>query len=60
VQVICEASGGYERGVLRALQHAGVVVSLVQASRVRQFARAAGVLAKTDAIDASVLPKPKN
>jgi transposase len=55
VQVICEASGGYERGVLRALQHAGVVVSLVQASRVRQFARAAGVLAKTDALDASVL-----
>jgi transposase len=55
VQVICEASGGYERGVLRALQHAGVMVSLVQASRVRQFARAAGVLAKTDAIDASVL-----
>ena len=55
VQVICEASGGYERGVLRALHHAEVRVSLVQANRVRQFARAAGVLAKADAIDAKVL-----
>ena len=38
-----------------ALSYVGVRVSLVQASRVRQFARAAGVLAKTDAIDARVL-----
>lgn len=55
VQVICEASGGYERGLVRALQEAGIAVSLVQASRVRQYARAGGVLAKTDAIDAEVL-----
>jgi transposase len=32
-----------------------VKVSLVQANRVRQFARAAGILAKTDRIDAEVL-----
>ena len=55
VQVICEASGGYERGVLKALQTGGLKVSLVQAGRVRQFARAAGILAKTDSIDAQVL-----
>ena len=41
VQVICEASGGYERGLVQTLQGAGIKVSLVQASRVRQFARAA-------------------
>jgi transposase len=55
VQVICEASGGYERGLLQALQRAGIKVSLVQASRVRQFGRACGILAKTDCIDARLL-----
>ena len=55
VQVICEPSGGYERGLIQALMNSGVKVSLVPANRVRQFARAAGVLAKTDEIDAKVL-----
>ena len=55
VQVICEASGGYERASVRVLQEAQIKVSVVQASRVRQFARAAGILAKTDRIDADVL-----
>jgi transposase len=55
VQVICEASGGYERGLVEALQRSGVRVSLVQASRVRQFARASGLWAKTDRIDAQLL-----
>jgi transposase len=55
VQVICEPSGGYERALVRALVRAQLKVSLVPANRVRQFARAAGILAKTDRIDASVL-----
>jgi transposase len=55
VQVICEASGGYERALVRALVRAQLKVSLVPANRVRQFARAAGILAKTDRIDAKVL-----
>jgi transposase len=55
MQVICESSGGYERGLVRALVRVRVKVSLVQANRVRQFARAAGILAKTDCIDAQVL-----
>ena len=55
VQVVCEASGGYERGVVEALQQAGIAVSVVQASRVRQFARASGIWAKTDRLDAGVL-----
>src|SRR5437868_5750743 len=55
VQVICEPSGGYERMLIQALVGAQVRVSLVQANRVRQFARAAGILAKTDTIDARVL-----
>ena len=55
VQVICESSGGYERALVQALARARIKVSLVQANRVRQFARAAGILAKTDRIDAEVL-----
>ena len=52
VQVICEPSGGYERMLVQALARAQIRVSLVQANRVRQFARASGILAKTDRIDA--------
>jgi transposase len=55
VQVICEPSGGYERPLLEALWAAGLAVSLVHAARVRAFAHAQGRLAKTDAIDATVL-----
>jgi transposase len=55
LQVICEASGGYEQALLGALQGRAVAVTLVQANRVRQFARACGILAKTDRIDAVVL-----
>jgi transposase len=55
VQVICEPSGGYERAVLEALWAAQLSVSLVNAARVRSFARARGLLAKTDVIDASGL-----
>ena len=55
VQVICEPSGGYERALVRAVVGAQLKISLVQANRVRQFARAAGILAKTDRIDAKLL-----
>jgi len=57
VHVICEASGGYERGLVLALGRAQIDCTLVQASRVRQYARACGVLAKTDAIDAQLLAR---
>jgi transposase len=53
--VVCEATGGYEQAVVRALQTAGVPVSIVEAGRVRYFARAQGQRAKTDPIDAAVL-----
>lgn len=55
VQLICEASGGYEQALLACLAQNEVKVTLVQAVRVRQYARAAGILAKTDKIDAKVL-----
>ena len=55
VQVICEPSGGYERALVRAVVGAQLKISLVPANRVRQFARAKGILAKTDRIDAKLL-----
>jgi transposase len=53
--VVCEATGGYEQAVVRVLQTAGIAVSIVEAGRVRYFARAQGQRAKTDPIDAAVL-----
>src|SRR6266581_3425896 len=54
-QVICEATGGYEQAVVHSLQSAGIPVSIIEAGRVRHFARAQGQRAKTDPIDAAVL-----
>jgi transposase len=55
VQVVCEATGGYERDVVAALHQAKVPVSILNPARVRNFARAQGQRAKTDHIDAAVL-----
>src|SRR6266699_7000611 len=54
VQLICEASGGYEQELLKSLEQSELKVTLVQANRVRQYARAAGILSKTDKVDARV------
>lgn len=53
--VVCEATGGYEQPLVRALQKAGVPVSVVMPRRVRAFAKASGLRAKTDPIDARLL-----
>jgi len=55
VHVVLEASGGYEREVVAALQGRDFAVSVVNAGWVRNFARSQGRLAKTDRIDARVL-----
>ena len=55
VHVVCEATGGYERDPVQALQQAGLTVSVINPARVRHFARAQGQRAKTDRIDAALL-----
>ena len=55
LRVIVEPTGGYERNLLRALVAARLPVSRINALYVRHFARASGLLAKTDRIDAMVL-----
>lgn len=54
-RIVLEASGGYERDVLRALHGAGFRCVLIQPNRARHFARSLGRHAKTDCIDARVL-----
>ena len=53
--VVLEATGSYDRALRRALEAAGVAYARVNPSRARDFARAAGFLAKTDAVDARML-----
>jgi transposase len=50
-----EASGGYERDVVEALEDAGFLVAVLNPRQVRQFARAKGRLAKNDRIDATTI-----
>lgn len=55
--IVVEPTGGFERGIVRSLGEAGLAVAVVNPRRVRQFAGARGRLAKTDRIDAQVLPQ---
>jgi transposase len=53
--VVFEASGGYERDLLRSLHQAGIPLAMVNPARVRDFARSEGVRAKTDPIDGKMI-----
>jgi len=53
--IVLEATGGLELPVLGVLGSAGLPVVAVNPRQVRDFAKATGKLAKTDAIDAQVL-----
>jgi transposase len=53
--LVLEATGGFERAIVAALAGAGLPVVVANPRQVRDFARATGQLAKTDAIDAAVL-----
>jgi transposase len=53
--IVLEATGGLERPAIVALATAGLPVVMVNPRQVRDFARATGQLAKTDALDARAL-----
>lgn len=59
-RVVLEATGGYERLIMRDLDDAGFTVIRVNPRQIRNFARATGRLAKTDRIDAEVLAEYGN
>lgn len=53
--IVLEATGGLEVPLVSALVAAGLPVQVLNPRQVREFARATGRLAKTDALDAQVL-----
>jgi transposase len=55
--IVLEATGGYENAVVIQLVDAGHVVAVVNPRQVRDFAKALGLLAKTDKIDARVIAR---
>jgi transposase len=55
--VVLEATGGYETDVVAALAVAGLPLAVVNPRQIRDFAKAIGRLAKTDALDAAVLAR---
>jgi transposase len=55
--IVLEATGGLEVPVTAALAVAGLAVAVVNPRQVRDFAKAIGQLAKTDALDAQVLAR---
>ena len=55
--VVLEATGGFESPAVAALAKAGLPILVVNPRQVRDFAKAMGRLAKTDALDAAILAK---
>lgn len=53
--IVLEATGGFELTVAAALAGAGLPLAVVNPRQIRDFARATGRLAKTDAIDAEII-----
>lgn len=53
--IVLEATGGYETAVAVALAEAGLPLAIVNPRQIRDFARATGQLAKTDAVDARII-----
>ena len=53
--VVVEATGGLERPLTAALAQAAIAVAVVNPRQIRNFARASGLLAKTDRLDAYAL-----
>lgn len=52
---VVEATGGYETALASLLAAAGVRIAVINPKHVRDFAKAFGILAKTDRVDARVL-----
>ena len=53
--VVCEATGGYERGLVQRLRGTDLAVAVTHPPKGRAFARAVGQGAKTDPLDAQLL-----
>lgn len=56
-RIVVEATGGYERRVAEACAEKALPIIIVQPLKVRQFAKAEGLMAKTDKIDAFLIAR---
>lgn len=56
-RIVIEATGGYERLLVQALHDHDLPVATVNPRQVRDYAKALGILAKTDQIDAKVIAR---
>ena len=54
-RILVEATGGYERLLAESCAERNMPIIIVQPIQVRQFAKAQGILAKTDKIDARLI-----
>ena len=54
-RILVEATGGYERELVELCAAKSMPVIIVQPIQVRQFAKAQGIMAKTDKIDARII-----
>jgi len=54
-RITCEATGGYQNILVKAAHAQGILIGTANARRVRDFAKAMGLLAKTDKIDAKTI-----
>lgn len=69
-RILVEATGGYERSLMEACAEKELPLIIVQPMQVRQFAKAQGIMAKTDKLDSRLIaqfgavmkpePKPLN
>ena len=55
--IVLESTGGLERPAILAMDQDDLPIALVNPKRVREFARAIGLLAKTDRLDARLLAR---
>jgi transposase len=55
--LICESTAGYQQALVDAALAKRLPISVVQPARVRYFGNAAGLMAKTDRIDAALLTR---
>ncbi len=55
--VVCESTGGLERLAAETLSASGIPVSIINAAQMHSFAKASGVLAKTDTLDARTIAR---
>jgi transposase len=53
--IVCEATGGYERKLIKQLKEQGYQTHVAHANKIRAFAKSTGLLAKTDKLDARLI-----